>query len=84
MDGQLLEAENFLLPKNVFLVRQFLASDTKKTTNCHSALIKQIQPRTIFTKKRAKTERKNGQIKIISFVFPFLFFIVNARATFYL
>ena len=39
MDGQLLQAEKFLLPENVFLVRQFLARDTKKTTKCHSSLL---------------------------------------------
>ena len=74
MDGQLLQAEKFLLPRNVFLLRQFLARDTKKTTNCHSAPINQIQPRTIFTETCKKAEKKNGQIKIISFVFSFLFF----------
>ena len=58
MDGQLLQAEKFLLPRNVFLVRQFLARDTKKTTNCHSAPINQIQPRTIFTETCKKNREK--------------------------
>ena len=58
MDGQLLQAEKFLLPENVFLVRQFLARDTKKTTNCHSAPINQIQPRTIFTESCKKAGKE--------------------------
>ena len=63
MDGQLLQAEKFLLPRNVLLVRQFLASVTKKTTNCHSTPINQIQPKTIFTEACKKLRKKNGQIK---------------------
>ena len=50
--------KTFCCQTNVFLVRQFLASDTKKTTNCHSAPINQIQPRTIFTESCKKTEKK--------------------------
>ena len=65
--------KSFLLPRNVLLVRQFLASVTKKTTNCHSTPINQIQPKTIFTEACKKTEEKEWADKIISFVFSILF-----------